>query len=737
MGIKKTGFLRWLVNYLPYLHKFYLVVGIVGLGYFTLGWFIYTELSDKIHATEAELEGIAYQERLVSFLQHIDRHQDLLSRYIDGNTDLRVQIVNLQSQTNDSMRRLEESSFLVRQNVPAFRIQEKKMDIGVNAQDLFRRWKEIRRDALDLSTEENHQVHNRLVEDVHSLLAFSGKATAISDDPNIVISLLVESTLVNLPEMQGNLNQLLSEGEEVIRNPEKREPYHDSMVATNALVARNLSVGEHNVNFALSQLGNDPNLKEAIDNAYSSYRLKVGRFLDQVKGVMEGNGEDMPTLSDFHQGGIRAINESFIFWQVVMNAVEDLLRERYSTLTFRKNFYLALSCSLLLIGLFLGTYFARISLRALHNLVECAKKISTGDFSARIPIYHTEEFGRASLVFNHMAATMEGMMKQFKHLLEATHKLAGGDYTTRVPVDEENEEKVKEVAIAFNKMAKSFENVVDQLHRLVVDLTSSATQIAASSKQQEQSISKQGEATREISVSATEISATAKEFATMISEVSSVADETSELAEEGQASLVSMSRIMTQMEDASTNISSSLGILNEKAGNITNVITTIAKVSDQTNLLSLNAAIEAEKAGEFGRSFAVIAREIRRLADLTAMATLDIEKIVSEISSAVTTSVINVDDFTKDIKNGADQIQEVSGQLNKIIEYVNMLVSRFDLVNNGMQGQSSSAEQINKALKELTEMANQTTVSMSEFHSTIQSLDKAAIDLKDTLARIK
>ncbi len=85
---------------------------------------------------------------------------------------------------------------------------------------------------------------------------------------------------------------------------------------------------------------------------------------------------------------------------------------------------------------------------------------------------------------------------------------------------------------------------------------------------------------------------------------------------------------MQRLADATGSISAKLGVVREKASGINSVVTTITKVADQTNLLSINAAIEAEKAGEAGRGFLVVAREIRRLADQTAVATLDIEQMV-------------------------------------------------------------------------------------------------------------
>src|SRR4030065_492004 len=99
---------------------------------------------------------------------------------------------------------------------------------------------------------------------------------------------------------------------------------------------------------------------------------------------------------------------------------------------------------------------------------------------------------------------------------------------------------------------------------------------------------------------------------------------------------------MKHIVEAAGSISSKFEVLNEKANNINTVVTTITKVADQTNLLSLNAAIEAEKAGEYGFGFSVVAKEIRRLADQTAVATLDIEQMVKEMRSAVSAGGMSV-----------------------------------------------------------------------------------------------
>src|SRR5262249_7447528 len=153
----------------------------------------------------------------------------------------------------------------------------------------------------------------------------------------------------------------------------------------------------------------------------------------------------------------------------------------------------------------------------------------------------------------------------------------------------------------------------------------------------------------------------------------------------------------------------------------------ITKVADQTNLLSLNAAIEAEKAGEYGRGFAVVATEIRRLADQTAVATYDIEQTVKEIQAAASAGVMSMDRFSEAVRRGMREIQQVGDQLSQIIQQVQALAPRFQVVNEGMQAQALGAEQITNALAQLGEAVQQTVESLRESNQVIDGLNQAAL----------
>jgi methyl-accepting chemotaxis protein len=286
-------------------------------------------------------------------------------------------------------------------------------------------------------------------------------------------------------------------------------------------------------------------------------------------------------------------------------------------------------------------------------------------------------------------------------------------------------------------MTKNLNSLVGQVQRSTIQLVSTATEIAASSKEQEATVNELGASTNEIVSSSKQISATSQQLVGTMNDVAEVSNQTAELADEGHSSLDDMEATMEQLAGATESISSKLSIINEKASNINNVVTTITKVADQTNLLSLNAAIEAEKAGEYGKGFSVVAREIRRLADQTAVATLDIIKMVQDMQSAVSSGVMEMDKFSEEVRRGVKDVEGISGQLEQIIQQVQCLPPKFDIVTEGMKQQADGAQQISESMVQLNDAARQTSDSLREFNDATAQLNEATQALQKEVSIFK
>jgi methyl-accepting chemotaxis protein WspA len=315
-------------------------------------------------------------------------------------------------------------------------------------------------------------------------------------------------------------------------------------------------------------------------------------------------------------------------------------------------------------------------------------------------------------------------------LVGAIEQMRNGDFTKRLELKQKDEFGI--LGEGLNRLADELSVLVGQVQRSGVQVNITATEIAATSREQQTTTTEIAATTAEIGATSKQISATSRELDKTMNEVVDVAHETAELAGSGQNGIAKMEMTMRQIMDASGSISGKLAVLNEKTANINSVVTTITKVADQTNLLSLNAAIEAEKAGEYGLGFAVVAMEIRRLADQTAVATYDIEKMVKEMQSAVTAGVMGMDKFSEEVRRGVDEIRQVSGQLAQIIHQVQTLTPRFATVSEGMH-----AQQISETLTQLSEAAHQTADSLRQSNIAIEQLNEAARGLQTSVARFK
>ncbi|MCW8276911.1 methyl-accepting chemotaxis protein [Pseudomonas sp. PCH199] len=446
-----------------------------------------------------------------------------------------------------------------------------------------------------------------------------------------------------------------------------------------------------------------------VQSAISDYRATITTDEDKVEMVAfeklhEDYNKILAAVLDLHKRNqsaeaIKLFNEQMIpAWTAGRMKLNDIIRENKAVadqdiaaiddavLTAKIIMGISLLIAVLAAGL-CGLLLMRAIMSPMNLIVKILEIMRTGDLSGRLNLERKDEFGA--------------------------------------------------VETGFNDMMTELTSLVSQAQRSSVQVTTSVTEIAATSRQQQATATETAATTTEIGATSREIAATSRDLVRTMTEVSTAADQASVAAGSGQQGLARMEETMHSVMGAADLVNAKLAILNEKAGNITQVVVTIVKVADQTNLLSLNAAIEAEKAGEYGRGFAVVATEVRRLADQTAVATYDIEQMVREIQSAVSAGVMGMDKFSEEVRRGMSEVQQVGEQLSQIIHQVQALAPRVLMVNEGMQAQATGAEQINHALVQLGDASSQTVESLRQASFAIDELSQVAVGLRSGVSRFK
>jgi methyl-accepting chemotaxis protein WspA len=317
--------------------------------------------------------------------------------------------------------------------------------------------------------------------------------------------------------------------------------------------------------------------------------------------------------------------------------------------------------------------------------------------------------------------------------VDVAKQVAGGDLRARVGVTSDDETGA--LLAAIQTMTNDLRGLIGRIQKSSVALISTATAIQATSSEQQQVIADYGASTSQAVAAVKEISVTSQELVRTMTEVNDMAAHTGAMAAEGRGNLANMGTTMRQLAESTSSFGAKLGVISERAANINLAVTTITKVADQTNLLSINAAIEAEKAGEYGLGFLVVAREIRRLADQTAVASLDIERMVKEMQYSVSAGVMEMDKFAEQVRGGVREIADISEKLGEIITAVQGISGRFGQVTEGMRAQSQGAEQIREAMVRLAEGASRTASSLNEFNTATTHLREAVGDLKQEVSR--
>ena len=312
-------------------------------------------------------------------------------------------------------------------------------------------------------------------------------------------------------------------------------------------------------------------------------------------------------------------------------------------------------------------------------------------------------------------------------------QVAGGDLRADVGIVSNDETGA--LLAAVQTMTNDLRGLIGRIQHSSVALISTATAIQATSSEQQQVIADYGASTSQAVAAVKQISVTSQELLRTMTEVNDMAGHTGTMAAAGRVNLAGMDGTMRQLAASTSSFGAKLAVISERAANINLAVTTITKVADQTNLLSINAAIEAEKAGEYGLGFLVVAREIRRLADQTAVASLDIERMVKEMQYSVSAGVMEMDKFAEQVRAGVREIGEVSEKLGEIITAVQGISGRFGQVTEGMRAQSQGAEQIREAMIRLAEGAARTASSLNEFNGATVHLRDAVGDLKEEVSR--
>ena len=405
----------------------------------------------------------------------------------------------------------------------------------------------------------------------------------------------------------------------------------------------------------------------------------------------------------------------------------------------------------------------RIS-KPLKGLALATRKVADGDLDVNVEVTSSDEIGILSKGFNEMVSKIrvtrqslkqekasvekkveegvreakeqkEYLEKSVAQILTEMDKLSKGDLTAALDVN--TSDAIGNLFKGFNRTSGNIRKMVTEIQEAINTTVSVSMQMASGIEEMAAGAEEQSNQTSDIATSIDEMTKTVAETTRNTTSAAESAKNSGLLAEEGsdvvKKAVVAMDKIATIVSEAAEKVMG-LGNNSDKIGEIIQVINEIA---DQTNLLALNAAIEAARAGEHGRGFAVVADEVRKLAERTTNATKEIAGMIQQIQEDTKIVVNSINTGNEEVQAGRELAEQAGEAIKNIVITANMVVDEINQVATASEEQSLTSSTIAQSIEMINNVSRETLAGIHNMAGAAEDLNVTTESLKDLIGQFK
>jgi methyl-accepting chemotaxis protein len=734
-------------------------LSIVALGFMLpiclLMYFFVSTRNEKIDFATQELAGDVYLRPLRLMMQYAPQHKLLAHRVLQsGGSDMAWAQSRLESTRALIEKALARTSEIEKQYGATFLSEGKYKALQAS-------WKAVAGAlhgeagaAKTGSADESDALHSKLIADTRALIAHVGDKSNLILDPDLDSYYMMDLTLIKLPDQQDLVYQITALGELIITQGSRSDDEKIKMIVLLGLLNSNIdnSAGDYTVAFANNPAGN---LQPALEASSKRQIATLKAFTNFVEAGFVKTDVVTADRNEFLTAKNNAITASFQMWDEGIVWLDTLLQQRVDATKANKTLNLGIVALVLLLTAVVGTFIMRNILRSIDTLGAAAKKVSAGDLNTHVKLSTGDEMGGLALSFNAMVESLQSYFVEVQHeqqesmrlakaaeesnaaivmnqqYLERTvekmlfemRKFAEGDLTVRL--QPERDDIIATLFHHFNEAISSVGQIVRQVQESTIDTAGTLDEIQGISHALAQ-------ATRERSEHAHEISTSIEAMVNTITTNSDHAVKTAEAAarneKAAQESSVALSQMTQKINDVNSVIVSSLATienLGDSGSAINAVVDVIEEIAEQTNLLALNAAIEAARAGEAGRGFAVVADEVRKLADRTRQATRQIKDTVQGINVKTTDAVDIIRRSNNEMNKGLQLVEQTSDVLNYIATCSQEVLQMTEQIMLASRKQSNESELASQNVAAISTLSRQSAQADAQLmHLITQSHDR-------------
>ncbi|MDP2283735.1 MAG: methyl-accepting chemotaxis protein [Pseudohongiella sp.] len=661
-----------LLNRVGFKTKFLAIFLCVMLPLLLLSSIVLQSVNDDIALLTNERAGVQFMATTRTPLDLIQQHRGLMATIVrSGDSSAQSRVAELRTRIQSSVNALSSHALNSSESV-----QSKQL-----IQSIQQQWASVSSNPTALNADSSFDAHTRLIQTLTELMQRAADHYELSLSPHLDTYYLGDAMVQRLPALTEAMGQARahasSAAAEGVLNNTQRIALEILLVNMTAAL-NDLEQGLDSAfaeNAALSQVLNSLRVRnrDAISRLASELRINI---MDPEFIVVSGT-EIFDTAST-------SISASYALFDAINPLLDQLLSDRLADAEQMRMLDIGLVVGILLLLSYLFTCLFLAINKSVHQIAEMASAVSSGSLNARVQVDANDEL-----------------------------RLIGD---------------------SFNSIASQFEQLIKKIINATNQLASSAEELSSVSRHSAQNVLKQRSDTDMVAVSINEMNATVQEVSQSTLRASTAAADTDNQAVHGSAVA---KRAATAIEALSADLNVSAEGMQRVAvdsQSISRVLDVIMSIAEQTNLLALNAAIEAARAGEHGRGFAVVADEVRTLANRTKDSASEIDGMIRNLQSGVHSAVTLMENSRDKAGQGVALANQATQSLDSITAAVTTIRDMNMQIASAAEQQTATTEELNRNVTSIRELAEQSAAGTAQTTAASDELAKLASDLQESVS---
>jgi twitching motility protein PilJ len=693
---------------------------------------------DQINFALRERDGSQYLKTLGTLLQRFSEHRNLVSDQRMGS----------KSAMQARQAKVAEVSGLFTQLGSLDSRFGKTFGSTEAYQTLKDSWLELNKNVESLTPLQNDQAHTRLINDAwFSLLRTVTINSNLILDPSIDTYFTMDLVTDKLPAVANIVGQINGLGNIALTRKQIDPATRQSISDLVAVLKSEIVASERSAKTAAD--ANKSLLGDLYRPVYQNNRDIEALLRNTVlPEIVQVKPQPSYPVDVFAKSVSVLFNNYFTDYAIALTKLTEALTSRINSLQSAQRLALLVLAALLVAVVLVTFFIIRSITRPLAEMSAVAQRFGSGDLSQNMTIRSQDELGKLGLAFNSSIVRLRGffgqqeeervkgqqLQKNIGDFLDVAMQISGGDLTQKGKV---SEDVLGNVVDAINLMTEEVGYLLKDVQQATAQVNSGARALTHSSRNIVQGAQSQAEIAHQTESQILEVSQGIQGMSVSAQETAQTALQTLAASKEGRQAVQETLTGMNAIRREVSNISKGVKSLSDRSLEIQEIVDAISGIAAQTNLLSLNAAIEASGAGEAGARFAIVADEVRKLAEDSAKSTQRVAALVKGIQTEIQGLVIGIEDGTKEVEQGYRIATQAGERLEQISLLAQQSADSATRISEVTRDQVSRVQDVTQAVQSIAETAQQTQEQSQSGQDSAEELRQLAQNLTANLERFK